>query len=141
MTRDIGVKNRPLRDRRRLLPLILLTTCILVLSCRSPAGQGLPGPTPDTFADSSTGASGAAASTVARSMTSTAPPPTRVPAKQESAPDEEPTIAPTPASDRANGPSVGAIAPSLTLPDLDGNEVSLSGLQGNVVLLNFWTTW
>lgn len=32
-------------------------------------------------------------------------------------------------------------APELTLFDLDGNEVSLSDLRGEVVLLNNWATW
>lgn len=28
-----------------------------------------------------------------------------------------------------------------TLPDLDGNDVRLSSLKGNVVLVDFWATW
>ncbi len=28
-----------------------------------------------------------------------------------------------------------------TLTDLKGNEVSLSGLRGQPVLINFWATW
>jgi thiol-disulfide isomerase/thioredoxin len=28
-----------------------------------------------------------------------------------------------------------------TMPDLDGNEVSLSSFKGKVILLNFWATW
>ena len=32
-------------------------------------------------------------------------------------------------------------APELTLFDLDGNEVSLSDFEGQVVLLNNWATW
>lgn len=32
-------------------------------------------------------------------------------------------------------------APELTLFDLDGNEVSLTDFQGEVVLLNNWATW
>lgn len=28
-----------------------------------------------------------------------------------------------------------------TLPDLDGNDVKLSSLKGNVVLVDFWATW
>lgn len=31
--------------------------------------------------------------------------------------------------------------PELTLFDLDGNEVSLTDFQGEVVLLNNWATW
>jgi cytochrome oxidase Cu insertion factor (SCO1/SenC/PrrC family) len=33
---------------------------------------------------------------------------------------------------------VGTTAPEFTLPDLDGNQVSLSDFAGRVVLLNFW---
>lgn len=32
-------------------------------------------------------------------------------------------------------------APSLDLPDLDGNPVTLTDLHGRVVLVNFWGTW
>jgi len=32
-------------------------------------------------------------------------------------------------------------APDFTLTDLDGNTISLSDLEGEVVFLNFWATW
>ena len=32
-------------------------------------------------------------------------------------------------------------APEISLPDMDGNQVSLSDLKGKVVILNFWATW
>lgn len=32
-------------------------------------------------------------------------------------------------------------APDFTLTDLDGNTISLSELEGEVVFLNFWATW
>jgi len=35
----------------------------------------------------------------------------------------------------------GTAAPDFTLKDLDGRDVSLSSLKGNVVLVNFWATW
>lgn len=35
----------------------------------------------------------------------------------------------------------GARAPDFTLFNLDGDEVSLSDLRGQPVLLNFWATW
>lgn len=35
----------------------------------------------------------------------------------------------------------GAQAPDFTVEMIDGRTVSLSGLRGKVVLLNFWATW
>jgi len=32
-------------------------------------------------------------------------------------------------------------SPDFTLPDLKGNQVTLSSLRGNVVVINFWATW
>jgi hypothetical protein len=34
-----------------------------------------------------------------------------------------------------------AVAPELTLPDLDGNEFSLSSLRGRKVILVAWASW
>lgn len=38
-------------------------------------------------------------------------------------------------------PEVDHVAPDFTLPDLEGNQISLSTYKGRVVLLNFWATW
>lgn len=38
-------------------------------------------------------------------------------------------------------PQQGYAAPDFTLETLDGPEVTLSDLRGNVVLANFWATW
>lgn len=38
-------------------------------------------------------------------------------------------------------PEVDHVAPDFTLPDLEGNQISLSTYKGKVVLLNFWATW
>lgn len=46
-----------------------------------------------------------------------------------------PTATPAPAA------VVGAPAPDFTLKDLSGNDVTLSSLKGQVVLVNFWATW
>lgn len=31
--------------------------------------------------------------------------------------------------------------PEVSLPDLEGKKVSLRSFKGQVVLMNFWTTW
>ncbi|MDE6180586.1 MAG: TlpA family protein disulfide reductase, partial [Phocaeicola sp.] len=36
---------------------------------------------------------------------------------------------------------VGAVAPDFTLPDVDGNPVTLSHLRGKYVLIDFWASW
>lgn len=38
-------------------------------------------------------------------------------------------------------PVVGDEAPDFRVPGLDGEEVSLYGLRGSVVFVNFWATW
>ena len=38
-------------------------------------------------------------------------------------------------------PSLPAAAPALSLPALEGPEVSLADLRGQTVVVNFWATW
>jgi thiol-disulfide isomerase/thioredoxin len=38
-------------------------------------------------------------------------------------------------------PTIGNIAPELTVKDLNGKTVSLSDYRGKVILLEFWATW
>ena len=37
--------------------------------------------------------------------------------------------------------TVGNVAPDFQLQNLDGQSITLSGLKGNPVLINFWATW
>ncbi len=37
--------------------------------------------------------------------------------------------------------AVGNTAPEIILPDPEGNNISLSSLRGNVVLIDFWASW
>ena len=53
----------------------------------------------------------------------------------------EESVAVTTTVDLPIAPVAGALAPDFALEGLDGDEVSLSDLRGQVVLLNFWTTW
>ena len=41
------------------------------------------------------------------------------------------------------GPASGPLpdAPSVTMKDLQGNDVTLEQFRGKVVLVNFWATW
>src|SRR5688572_16889953 len=42
---------------------------------------------------------------------------------------------------RAAGDLRGKPAPDFALKTLDGREVTLSGLRGKAVVVNFWATW
>jgi thiol-disulfide isomerase/thioredoxin len=42
---------------------------------------------------------------------------------------------------RADGDDVGRAAPALIVRQLDGQELDLAALRGQVVVLNFWATW
>lgn len=44
-------------------------------------------------------------------------------------------------SDRPAAPQVGQLAPDFTLTSLDGEQITLSELEGKPVVLNFWATW
>ena len=63
-----------------------------------------------------------------------APPPTPAPAPPTPAP-------PPPAPAIPEGINIGNRALDFKLPTLAGDNVSLSGLRGKFVLLNFWATW
>ncbi|MBG9378031.1 TlpA family protein disulfide reductase [Panacibacter sp. DH6] len=41
----------------------------------------------------------------------------------------------------AQDPEKGSKAKEISLPDVQGNKVSLAALQGKVVLVDFWASW
>jgi len=66
----------------------------------------------------------------------------------ESSPDSSPSLETS--SSQSPGRTVaqagaraveGELAPDFTLNTLDGDEVTLSGLRGKVIILDFWATW
>ena len=58
------------------------------------------------------------------------------------APTPEATLAPSALSNDLPPLQPGTPAPAFTLPALDGNEeITLNGLAGNVIVLNFWASW
>ena len=38
-------------------------------------------------------------------------------------------------------PEIGSMAPEFTLPDVNGNPISLSSFKGKYVLVDFWASW
>ncbi len=111
--------------RKVLLGFLLLTGLALIGGCLPPGERSTPGPV-----------------AVNVSPEATASPAGSTPAL----PTADPTltteiVTATPAADLPVAPVPGARAPDFTLTDLNGNEVSLSGLRGQAVLLNFWATW
>lgn len=52
-----------------------------------------------------------------------------------------PTTTVPPMSALSPAPIPDRPAPDFALSDLTGNEVRLSDLRGQVVLVNFWATW
>lgn len=68
--------------------------------------------------------------------------PEGMPAKPDQATKpSKPGDAAKPAVDKSGLLAVGSEAPDWTLKDPQGNEVKLSSLRGNVVMMDFWATW
>jgi peroxiredoxin len=59
----------------------------------------------------------------------------------EAAPTAEGTATMPAATASGVGTEPGQTPPPFTLPDLEGNEVSLSDFEGKVVVLDLWATW
>jgi peroxiredoxin len=51
------------------------------------------------------------------------------------------SVLPLASADGEQESSQSQIAPAFSLTDMQGNLVSLEGLRGKVVLVNFWATW
>lgn len=45
------------------------------------------------------------------------------------------------ANDQALRPGIGDKAPDISLPNIDGDTLRLSDMQGHLVLLDFWASW
>jgi peroxiredoxin len=42
---------------------------------------------------------------------------------------------------RLQGPKIGDMAPEIAMPDANGDTITLSSLQGKIVLVDFWASW
>jgi peroxiredoxin len=54
---------------------------------------------------------------------------------------QETVVQSGPVQGLTTGPQAGFLAPEFTLQTVDGNQVSLTDLRGQPVILNFWATW
>ena len=144
--------------RRAALALACLAAGVILAACAA-----MEAPVPGTTGDPARSATPAhaqwvsplpAATTVADAVPSA--PETPSPTHTRAAPlppaatptaTQLPTASPTPTPpdalepDLPVAPRVGARAPEILLSDLEGEQMSINGLKGKMVLLNFWTTW
>ncbi len=51
------------------------------------------------------------------------------------------SAAANPEQEYTQSPLLGKLAPSFTLQDLTGKQISLSDYKGKALLINFWATW
>ena len=51
------------------------------------------------------------------------------------------SISPTLDSKQSNSVKIGDKAPEISQPGLDGKEMKLSSLKGQIVLIDFWASW
>lgn len=131
---DVLKSFRLNRGLQTVVPLLVLlfTGVLLAAGCRTTGALGAPEPLLETATPAGGTSADADAPGATREPASTPVPATHVP----------PTATATQELARLpESPEVGAVAPSLTLPDLAGHEVTLRGLRGKPVLLNFWASW
>ena len=51
------------------------------------------------------------------------------------------SVAAAPQAPKQNTPAIGTMAPDITMPDVNGNNISLSSLKGKYFLVDFWASW
>lgn len=122
---------------RSLLLTIAIVAASMVVGCHGPADR-LPPEQALTIATPSTGTSRQTPTPTATSTTPALPTATHNPT---STPIPPTTTVSDPTSNPPSDPFEGSLAPDLSLPDLEGEEVSLTSLRGKAVLLNFWASW
>jgi hypothetical protein len=125
--------------RKVVLGFLLLVGLASVGGCLSPGEQSTPVPVVVNVSPEATAALAdptSAPVTADPPLTATQPLVVSPSATPRTGADEPP-----PTADLPVAPAPGARAPDFALADLNGNEVSLSGLRGQAVLLNFWATW
>ncbi|MBI3040282.1 MAG: TlpA family protein disulfide reductase, partial [Chloroflexi bacterium] len=108
----------------KLSAIIILLVVLLASGCRSFTPSTEPAPAPSAPA-------------VSQSEPTTTTPTTQPAPAPPAAPPTQPTPAPT----IPEGIYIGNRAPDFQLQTLTGQTVSLSGLRGKPVLINFWATW
>lgn len=124
--------------RKVVLGLLLLAGLALVGGCFSSGEQSTSGPAVANVSPEATASlADPTSAPVTADPTLTATQPSVVSSVEP--PVEIATATPT--ADLPVAPVPGARAPDFTLTDLNGDEVSLSSLRGQSVLLNFWATW
>lgn len=127
----------------RRLPLIILAALLVILAGCLASGPAVVNISPEATASLADPTS--APATAEPTLTATQlPVNTATPRAKPTLTATQPPVkiaTVTPRADLSVAPARGARAPALTLTNLNGDEVSLSNLQGKTVLLNFWTTW
>jgi hypothetical protein len=127
----------PLLAQRALLLVLAATLALVASGCQS---LGAANPTEHGAGLSAPAVDGPSLTDPA-TATAEPPPTATVTPFPTATPSPTTQTASTAASELSTAPVAGALAPDLTLMDLSGNEVTLSGLRGKAVLLNFWATW
>ena len=133
-----------MREPRMKQMITLATALMTILAVSACAGGAVERAAPTEPPEPSTVPTSEPEPTATASLSTQVPPTdTSVPVDPTETPTSQPaTPPPATTAPKVNAaPAVGAAAPPLVLPDLNGEEVNLMNLRGKPVLLNFWTTW